>query len=180
MTRTRRTHGPAAARRTATTLALALATSLLWSLPTSHAAAAPRVDARSVAFADGVDLAGVDLAWDDGLVLRLGAEGGALGDAVVPDYDVDALPTDALGRVLEADGAAATGLASAYPGGVVLTHAGTGIDALVAAYAERLATLGFTVDPHVGARAFAFEREGRSYRAVFGAAADGVAVYLGR
>jgi hypothetical protein len=177
MIRTPRSTRSARARHGATTLTLAAA--LLWSLPTATAAEL-RVDASSVPFADGVDLAGVDLAWDDGLVLRLGAEGGALGDAVVPDYDAAALPTDALGRVRGADGVSLSGVASAYPGGVVLTHAGRPIDALVAAYAERLATLGFAVDARVGERSFAFERAGETYRAVFGAAAEGVAVYLGR
>ena len=173
------THAPHTHRLTRTMLALAASLSL--ALPFALAqGAAPRIDAGSVPFADGVTLAGVDLAWHDGLVLVLGTEGlGALGDVVIPAYDATALPSDALGRIQVAEVVARSGLATPYVGGVAFVQSGSAIDALADLYAARLAELGFDVSHAAGERQLAFHRDGLTYRAVFGTTEDGIQVYLG-
>ena len=159
----------------------ALAASWCLALPIALAATPPSVGATDVPFADGVDRAGIDLAWDDGLVLVLGAAGqGALGDALVPAYDTAALPTDALGRVVAAASLEAVGIVEAFEGGLAFEVADVeDVDAVVRAFALRLGELGFGVDHRLGERTFSFERDGVAYRAVFGAAEGGLRVYLG-
>ncbi len=167
------------------TTTLALVAALWLALPIAFAANAPRVDAYAVPFGNadvfteyGAHAAGIDLTWDDGLVLALGAPGeGALGDAQF-SHLAD-LPTNAVGEVVTDDAARQTGLVSDYQGGVIFTVSAGSVDAVTAAFAERLADLGFTIDRDAGARTLLFERDGHAYRAVFGAHADGVQVYLG-
>jgi hypothetical protein len=167
------------------TTTLALVASLLLALPIASATSAPHVDASAVPFADaavfseyGTFAAGIDLAWDEGLVLNLGAPGqGHLGD--VQFSNLADLPTNALGEIVTAEAVRKTGLVSNYPGGVVFTASGTSVDAVTAAFAKRLAELGFTVDHEAGARTLLLEHDGHVYRAVFGAHANGVQVYLG-
>lgn len=154
-------------------------TALLVVAPFAAAAGAPSVDASHVLFGDATVIeAGIDLAWDDGLVVVLGAPGeGALGDAsFVPAND---LPTNAVGEIISAEALRRTGLVSNYANGVMFTTTSTSVDAVTAAFAERLAALGFAIDHAPGARDFRFTQDGDSYRAVFGAHADGVTVYLG-
>jgi hypothetical protein len=169
----------------ARTTTLALAAAILLALPIASAAGAPRVDASAVPFADaevfaeyGAHAAGIDLAWSDGLVLNLGAPGqGHLGDAQFSS--LADLPTNAVGEVVTDDAVRQTGLVAGYPGGVVFTLDATSPDAVTAAFAERLADLGFAVAHDAGGRTLLFERDGRAYRAVFGSHANGVQVYLG-
>jgi hypothetical protein len=169
----------------ARTTTLALAAAILLALPIASAASTPRVDASAVPFADtavfsdyGAFAAGIDLAWNDGLVLSLGAPGeGPLGDAQFSS--LANLPTNAVGEVVADDAVRQTGLVADYPGGVVFTLNATSADAVTAAFAERLANLGFTVAPDAGGGTLQFERDGQAYRAVFGAHANGVQVYLG-
>jgi len=154
-------------------------TALLAIAPFAAATGAPSVDASGVLFADAtVAEAGIDLAWADGLVVTLGAPGdGALGDASYsPASD---LPTNALGDVVTAEALSRTGLVESYPDGVAFVTTATSVDAVTAAFAERLASLGFAVEHEPGARSFGFSRGGEAYRAVFGAHAGGVSVYLG-
>ena len=168
------------------TTTLALVAALWLALPITSAANAPRVDASAVPFADaaaftayGAYAAGIDLTWDDGLVLRLGAPGeGALGDA--PFSGIGDLPTNAVGEVVTYEAVRRTGLASDYPGGVVFTTSAGPVDAVTAAFAARLAALGFTIDRNAGPHTLLVERDGHAYRAVFGAHENGVQVYLGR
>jgi len=167
------------------TTTLALVAALWLALPTASAAGAPHVDASAVPFADaavfteyGAFAAGIDLAWREGLVLILGSPGeGPLGDANFSD--LADLPTNALGEVVTDEAARRTGLVSAYPGGVVFTVSASSVDAVTAAFAERLADLGFTVDRDADARTLLLEHDGHAYRAVFGAHPSGVQVYLG-
>jgi len=162
----------------------ALVAALLAALPLASAGG-PLVDATAVPFDDvsaftdyGAFAAGVDLTWDDGFVLTLVAPGeGALGDAGFAAFGD--LPTDAHGDVLTSEAIRRTGLVESYPGGVTFVMTGTSVDAVADAFAGCLASLGFTLDREEGARAFSFSRDGESYRAVFGGAADGVRVYLG-
>jgi hypothetical protein len=172
--------------RTAPTsrLGILALTALLAILPLASAAA-PTVDASAVPFGDasvftdyGTFAAGIDLAWDDGLVLTFVAPGGGiLGDARFED--AGELPTNALGDVVAAEALRRTGLVQTYPDGVAFVTTATSVDAVTAAFAERLASLGFTVEREAGARSFRFSRGGEDYRAVFGAHGEGVQVYLG-
>jgi len=163
--------------------ALALAV-LLTILPLASAAA-PIVDAAAVPFDDagvftdyGTFAAGIDLAWDDGLVLMFVAPGaGALGDARFASFGD--LPTNALGQAVTEEALGRTGLVESYPNGVAFVTTATSVDAVTAAFAARLASLDFAVDVTTGARSFEFSRGAETYRAVFGAHADGVQVYLG-
>ncbi|MBW6455056.1 MAG: hypothetical protein K0A98_04145 [Trueperaceae bacterium] len=154
-------------------------TAVLAIAPLAAAADAPTIDASGVLFADAtVAEAGIDLDWADGLVVTLGAPGdGALGDASYsPASD---LPTNALGGVVTAQALGRTGLVVAYPSGVAFVTTATSVDGVTAAFAERLASLGFAVEHEPAARSFDFSRGGETYRAVFGAHAEGVSVYLG-
>ena len=160
-------------------------TALLAIAPFAAATGAPSVDASGVPFDDtdvftnyGTFAAGVDLAWADGLVLTFVAPGeGALGDASFePNFD---LPTNALGNVVTSAALSRTGLVEAHPNGVAFVTTATSVDGVTAAFAARLASLGFAVDVTTGARSFEFSRGAETYRAVFGAHADGVQVYLG-
>jgi hypothetical protein len=172
--------------RTAPTsrLGILALTALLATLPLVSAGA-PVVDAAAVPFGDadafadyGAFVAGIDVAWDDGLVLTFVAPGeGALGDARFEA--VGDLPTNALGDVVTAEALRRTGLVDTYPDGVAFVTTATSVDAVTAAFAERLASLGFTIDREAGARSFRFSRGGEDYRAVFGAHAEGVQVFLG-
>jgi hypothetical protein len=169
------------ARPTSLRLLTALAAAVCLAPPIALAATPPTVRATDVPFADGVGGAGIDLAWDDGLVLVLGVGGqGALGDALVPAYDTAVLPTDALGSVVAAASLEALGIVEAFAGGLAFVVADVDdVDAVVRAFAMRLGELGCRVDHRLGARVFSFERDGVAYRAVFGAAEGGLQVYLG-
>lgn len=149
-------------------------------LPTALANAPLRVDAPAAPFADDVAAVGVDLAWDDGLVLVLAAEGvGALGDAIVPIVDADGLPTDALGRVLPGEAIERSGVVVATSGGVTFLLEGDDARSAAADFSERLTALGFGVDDANDGRVLTFERDGRTFRASFAVHDDGVAVYVG-
>lgn len=168
------------------TTTLTLVATLLLALPIASAASAPRVDASAVPFADaavfteyGANVAGIDLTWDAGLVLSLGAPGeGPLGDAQFSS--LTGLPTNAAGEVVTYEAVRRTGLVSDYPGGVVFTTSAGSVDAVTTAFAARLAALGFTIDHDAGPHTLLVERDGHAYRAVFGAHENGVQVYLGR
>jgi hypothetical protein len=125
---------------------------------------------------------GLDLAYEDGLVVIVTAEDeGALGNATIASYDVDDLPIDAL-EDHDLD-RCATWIAAVteYAGGVIFEVEDVGVASLVSTLQARLADIGFEVVEGAppGARMFFFTRDGVTYRAVLHAEADGTSVYLG-
>jgi hypothetical protein len=129
-----------------------------------------------------LDKVGLDLAYEDGLVVIVTAEGkGALGDVSVAEYGVDDLPINAL-EDHDID-RCATWIAAVteYAGGVTFEVEDVRVASLVSTLKARLADIGFEVGEGgpPGARMFFFTRDGVTYRAVLHAEADGTSVYLG-
>jgi hypothetical protein len=129
-----------------------------------------------------LDKVGLDLAYEDGLVVVVTAKGkGALGDASVAKYGVDDLPVNAL-EDHDLDGCACwIEAVTEYAGGVTFEIADASVASLITTLRARLTEIGFEVGEGgpPGARMFFFTRDGVTYRAVLHAEADGTSVYLG-
>lgn len=168
---------PAILRRSA----LAAAAALALSMPIAHATGTVRLDPSGVDFASQVVAAGIDLTWEDGLVVTLvTADTTPIGNLDLPGYEAGTLPTDALGRIRPDEAVTRLGAITSYPGGVVFVQQGASVDAVMRAFAERLAELGFAVAQEAGVPTLTVHRDGHELRAVFGTDAAGVVVYLGR
>jgi len=160
--------------------AVAVATTLVLAFSIATATSTVRLDPSGVDFASQVGSAGVHLAWDAGLLVALvAADTTPVGNLDLPAYVAGALPTDALGRIMPDEAVTRLGFITTYPGGVSFVQQGTNVDAVMRAYAERLAELGFTVVHEAGVSMLSVHRDGNVLRAVFGADEAGVKVYLG-
>lgn len=167
-------------RSTTTRLAAFLAALAL--LPAALAAPVS-IDAAGVPFADVeagyVTSAGVDLAYDGGWVVVFRAAGeGSLGDAIVGGT-CSALPVDALGAVVTGEALARIELVTAVGDGVTFVLAAASPAAVAATFATVFEALGGQVEADLGAHVLTVTTTDGTVRAVFGADADGVRVYLG-
>jgi hypothetical protein len=122
---------------------------------------------------------GLDLVYDDGLVVIVTAEGhGALGNVAVASYGVDDLPINAL-EDHDLDRCATwIGAVTEYAGGVIFEVEDVSVASLVSTLQARLVDIGFEV-AEGAPRMFFFTRDGVTYRAVFQAEGAGTSVYLG-
>jgi hypothetical protein len=144
--------------------------------------------AADVAFEDASDsdkavtTMGVSVTCEGGpAVVVLHKKGaGSLGDATVPGYAVDDLPTNALGETLSDEAAAWVGVVTPYPGGVTFAIDDTRFARLMAVAMNALQSGGCSIADHGRtANAFGFSSGGVDYRAVFNTAEGGTLVYLG-
>jgi hypothetical protein len=146
------------------------------------------ITAGTVSFKDSEDskkavaTMGIDVSCDGNPTVLLTDKGkGALGDATVPGYSVDDLPTDALARIAADDAARWVGVVVAYPGGVTFKIDTMQPMRLLATTMNRLEAVGCRLGTHaVGSNAFEFMSGDATYRAVFNGAEGGTLVYLGR
>lgn len=145
--------------------------------------------AGDVAFEDASDskkaitTMGISLTCEGGpAVVVLNKEGmGTLGDATVPGYAVDDLPTNALGDTLNDAAAAWVGVVTPYPGGITFVIDETWSARLMAIAMTALRSGGCTIaDQGRTTNAFGFSSGGVDYRAVFNTAEGGTLVYLGQ
>jgi hypothetical protein len=124
---------------------------------------------------------GIRFELDGGLNLVLTNKGkGLLGDVVVPSFDVDGLPKNALDQYDLHAAATGIGVVRSYPGGVLFVLKETHTQRAMATLMEQLAAAGAQIG-HLEAngRAFGFTAAGVAYRAVLGASGSGTLVYLG-
>jgi hypothetical protein len=125
---------------------------------------------------------GLDLVYDDGLVVIVTAEGkGALGNAAIASYAVDDMPLNALEEHDLDRCAKWIGAVTEYVGGVIFEVEDVSVASLASTLQARLVDIGFEVAEGAppGGRIFFFTRDGVTYRAVFQAEAGGTSVYLG-
>ena len=124
---------------------------------------------------------GVRFEIDGGLQLVLTDKGkGRIGDVVVPSFDVDALPKNALDEVDLHAAVTGIGVVQAYPGGIVFVLKETHAQKVMATLMRQLAAAGAEIGDLEGSgRAFGFAAEGVGYRAVLSSSASGTLVYLG-
>ncbi len=160
---------------------VAVATIMALAFTIAYAGSTLQIDASGVDFASQVGTAGIELAWDDGLVLTLtAADTTSVGNLVLPSYDAGELPTDALGRIMTAEAVTRLDFLNGYADGASFVHQGTSVETVMRQFADRLVELGLEVAREAGASALSVHHAGQELRAVFGATEGGVTVYLGR
>jgi hypothetical protein len=156
-------------------------------LSTAHAAHVVRIaSAPDMVYVDAEDdeepleKVGIDLAYEDGLVVIVTSEGnGSLGNVPVASYGVDDLPINAL-EDHDLDRCATwIGVVTEYAGGVIFEVEDVSVASLASTLQARLADIGFEVAEAPNSRMFFFTRDGVTYRAVFQAEGEGTSVYLG-
>jgi hypothetical protein len=148
-----------------------------------------RIDCSAMPFDDGTDDAGVlkpidevgvDLAYDGGLIVVFTPEGdGALGNVLVPGYDAEAVPKDAMGRVLVQEFLCRSCIIRAVPDGMTFVLDDVVRPEAQATTLERLEAIGCTIGDAFATHAFAFACGGETLRAVFSHVETGTQVYLG-
>ena len=124
---------------------------------------------------------GVRFEIDGGLQLVLTDKGkGRIGDVVVPSFDADALPKNALDEYDRLAAVADIGVVQAYPGGIVFVLKETHAQKVMTTLMQQLAAAGAELgDLEASGRAFGFAAAGVAYRAVLSATSSGTLVYLG-
>lgn len=147
------------------------------------------IDCSAMPFDDGEDDAGIlkpieevgiDLKVDGGLFVVFTPEDeGALGNAVVPGYDAEALPKDAMGRVIVREFMCRSCIIREVPDGV--TFVIDDVDRTVgqATVLARLEAIGCTIGDAFATHAFTFTCNGENLHAVFSQVETGTQVYLG-
>ena len=129
---------------------------------------------------DAVEKVGVDLALDGGLVLVLTEEDeGTLGNVLVPSYDPDDLPEDAMERVVARRFLCRTCIAKREVNGLTFV-----LDDVNRAEAEtttlaRLDAIGCTVGEAFADHGYGLTCNGEALRVVFSARETGTQIYLG-
>ena len=168
---------------------VALLTGLALVLASALAVNPIAIDCSGMAFDDGeddsgalkpIEEVGLDLRVDGGLVLVFVEEDqGALGNAVVPCYDPDALPKDAMDRVIVSEFLCRVCVAKEVPDG--LTFALADIDRVEAQpmVLARLEAIGCTIGNAFATHAFEFTCAEQNLHAVFSQLEAGTQVYLG-
>lgn len=147
------------------------------------------IDCSAMPFDDGEDDAGVlkpieevgiDLEVDGGLVLVLVEEdAGALGNALVPCYEPEALPKDAMDRVIVHEFLCRVCVAREVPDGLTFVIDDVGRAEVQATTLARLEAIGCTIGEAFATHAFEFTCAGENLHAVFSQLPTGTQVYLG-
>ena len=147
------------------------------------------IDCTAMPFDDGeddagvlkpIDEVGIDLKVDGGLfVVFTAKDEGALGNALVPGYDAEALPKDAMERVIVREFLCRSCIIREVPDGVTFVIDDVGRTAGQATTLARLEAIGCTIGEAFAAHAFQFTCNGESLHAVFSQVESGTQVYLG-
>ncbi|MDF1523457.1 MAG: hypothetical protein P1P87_11690 [Trueperaceae bacterium] len=129
---------------------------------------------------DAVEKVGVDVALDGGLVLVFTEEDdGPLGNVVVPSYDPDDLPEDALERVVARRCLCRTCIAKRETNGLTFVIDDATRAVVETATLARLEAIGCTIGDAFADHGYAITCDGEALRVTFGTRATGTQVYLG-
>lgn len=129
---------------------------------------------------DAVEKVGVDLALDGGLVLVLTEkDDGPLGNVLVPSYDPDDLPEDAMERVVARRFLCRTCIAKREVNGLTILIDGNNRAEVETSTLARLEAIGCTVGEAFADHGYGLTCEGEALRVVFSARETGTQIYLG-
>lgn len=148
-----------------------------------------RIDCSAMPFDDGEDDAGilkpieeigVDLKYDGALFVVFTPEDeGALGNVLVPGYDAEALPKDAMERVIVREFLCRSCIIREVPDGMTFVIDDVGRTAGQETVLARLEAIGCTIGDAFATHAFEFTCNGENLHAVFSQVETGTQVYLG-
>ena len=148
-----------------------------------------RIDCSAMPFDDGeddagvlkpIDEVGIDLKYDGALFVVFTPEDeGALGNVLVPGYDAEALPKDALERIIVREFLCRSCIIQEVPDGMTFVLDDVFRPEAQATTLARLEAIGCTIGDAFAAHAFEFTCAGENLHAVFSTVAGGVQVYLG-
>jgi hypothetical protein len=166
-----------------------IATGVVLAASIALAANPIRIDCSAMPFDDGeddagilkpIDEVGVDLRYDGALfVVFTPEDDGALGNVLVPGYDAEALPKDAMERVIVREFLCRSCIITEVPDGMTFVIDDVGRSEAQATTLARLEAIGCTIGEAFAGHAFAFTCAGENLRAVFSQLEDGTQVYLG-
>lgn len=148
-----------------------------------------RIDCSAMPFDDGeddagilkpIDEVGIDLRYDGALFIVFTPEDeGALGNAIVPGYDAEALPKDAMERVIVREFMCRSCIVREVPDGMTFVIDDVGRTEAQTTTLARLEAIGCTIGEAFAAHAFEFTCAGENLHAVFSQLENGTQVYLG-
>ncbi len=166
-----------------------IATGVVFAASVAFAANPIGYDCSAMPFDDGkddagvlkpIDEVGIDLKYDGGLfVVFTPKDEGALGNAIVPGYDAEALPKDALDRVIVQEFMCRSCIIREVPDGMTFVIDDVGRTVGQATTLARLEAIGCTIGDAFATHAFEFTCNGESLHAVFSQVETGTQVYLG-
>ena len=104
---------------------------------------------------------------------------GALGNAIVPGYDAEALPKDAMDRVIVQKFTCRSCIIREVPDGMTFVIDDVGRTVGQTTVLARLEAIGCTIGDAFAAHAFEFTCHGERLHAVFSSVETGTQVYLG-